>query len=70
MPCRGFVTTNVPHSENHPYIVACIGRFSAEKDQKTLLKAMKHCAHAREIQYSAREMIKMFQDAIDRNHPA
>lgn len=31
---------------------------------------MKHCAHAREIQYSAREMIKMFQDAIDRNHPA
>jgi glycosyltransferase involved in cell wall biosynthesis len=40
----------VPHSENHPYIVACIGRFSAEKDQKTLLKAMKHCAHAREIQ--------------------
>ena len=36
--------------ENHPYILACIGRFSGEKDQMTLLEAMLHCRHAREIQ--------------------
>ena len=36
--------------ENHPYIVACIGRLTGEKDQITLLEAMKYCRHAREIQ--------------------
>ena len=38
-----------PH-ENHPFVVACIGRLSGEKDQKTLLEAMKYSAHAKEIQ--------------------
>lgn len=36
--------------ENHPYIVACIGRLTGEKDQITLLEAMKYCRHARDIQ--------------------
>lgn len=39
----------IPH-QNQPFIVACIGRLSGEKDQKTLLEAMKHCKHARDIQ--------------------
>ena len=38
-----------PH-QNHPYVLACIGRLSGEKDQATLLKAMRHCRHAREVQ--------------------
>ena len=37
------------HREN-PFVVACIGRFSGEKDQYTLINAMKHCAHAKDIQ--------------------
>ena len=36
--------------ENHPYVLACIGRLSGEKDQMTLLKAMRCCQHAREVQ--------------------
>ena len=36
--------------ENHPYLVACIGRLAGEKDQLTLLEAMKYCRHAHEIQ--------------------
>ena len=39
----------VPH-ENKPFVVICIGRFSGEKDPYTLLKAMKHCSHAPDIQ--------------------
>ncbi len=38
-----------PH-ENHPYIVACIGRLSGEKDPLTLLEAMKYSRHAHDIQ--------------------
>jgi len=39
----------VPH-ENRPFVLICIGRFSGEKDPYTLLEAMKHSAHARNIQ--------------------
>ena len=38
-----------PH-QNKPFVVACIGRLSGEKDQYTLIDAMKYCAHAKEIQ--------------------
>ena len=36
--------------QNRPWVLACIGRLSGEKDQMTLLKAMPYCHHAREIQ--------------------
>lgn len=36
--------------QNRPFRVACIGRLSGEKDQFTLLEAMRHCAHAQQIQ--------------------
>lgn len=39
----------VPH-ENKPWVVICIGRLSGEKDQHTLLDAMKHSKHAKNIQ--------------------
>lgn len=39
----------VPH-ENKPWVVICIGRLSGEKDQHTLLDAMKHSKHAKSIQ--------------------
>ncbi len=39
----------VPH-KNRPFIVSYIGRISGEKDQKTLLEAMKYCSHAKDIQ--------------------
>ena len=36
--------------QNHPFEIACIGRLSGEKDQYTLLEAIKHSTHAHEIQ--------------------
>lgn len=39
----------VPH-KNKPYIIICIGRLSGEKDPYTLLEAMKHSTHAKDIQ--------------------
>lgn len=39
----------VPH-QNNPFVVVCIGRLSHEKDPYTLLEAMKHSAHAQNIQ--------------------
>ena len=39
----------VPH-QNKPFVVICIGRLSGEKDPFTLLDAMKHSAHAQNIQ--------------------
>ena len=36
--------------QNRPFRLACIGRLSGEKDQFTLLEAMRHCAHAQDIQ--------------------
>ncbi len=39
----------VPQTD--PYIVVCVGRFSLEKDQQTLIKAMPLCRHKDEIQF-------------------
>jgi len=39
----------VPH-QNQPFLIICIGRLSGEKDPYTLLEAMKHSTHARNIQ--------------------
>lgn len=39
-----------PAAENKPYIVACIGRLSSEKDQFTLLNSMKYSHNADNIQ--------------------
>jgi len=39
--------TKIPHDV---FTVVSTGRYSIEKDQKTLLKAMKYCKHAKEIQ--------------------
>ena len=39
----------VPH-ENNPYVLICIGRLSGEKDPCTLLEAMKHSTHAKNVQ--------------------
>ncbi|MBQ9463569.1 MAG: glycosyltransferase [Bacteroidales bacterium] len=38
-----------PETENKPYIVACIGRLSGEKDQFTLLRSMNYCHNADRI---------------------
>jgi len=39
----------VPH-QNNPYLLICIGRLSGEKSPFTLLEAMKHSSHAKNIQ--------------------
>ena len=39
-----------PEKEGEPYVVSCIGRYSVEKDQKTLFKAMRHSRNASRIQ--------------------
>lgn len=36
--------------QTKPYLITCIGRFSNEKDQHTLLKAMRYSRHSKEIQ--------------------
>lgn len=42
---------NVPAKKEHPvFTVVSTGRYSIEKDQRTLLRAMKYSAHAKEIQ--------------------
>ena len=38
-----------PHQDK-PFVLACIGRLSGEKDQYTLINAMKHCTHAKDVQ--------------------
>ncbi|MBO4263804.1 MAG: glycosyltransferase [Bacteroidales bacterium] len=35
---------------SHPFLVACIGRLAWEKDQFTLLEALRHSRHAHDIQ--------------------
>lgn len=47
IPEEGFHTA---HEDGAPFIVACIGRLSREKDQFTLLEAMRHSRFARQIQ--------------------
>lgn len=41
---------DLPSPPSSPYIVACTGRYSAEKDQSTLLEAMRYCGNSKNIQ--------------------
>ena len=41
---------HVFHSDDEPFIICCIGRFSREKDQFTLLNAMRYSKYASKIQ--------------------
>ena len=43
------VPTDAEEPQTNPYRILCIGRLSNEKSQKTLIKAMRHSAHAHEI---------------------
>lgn len=36
--------------QTNPYLILCIGRLAGEKDQITLIRAMRYCRHASEIQ--------------------
>ena len=40
----------LPAVPRAPYILLCVGRYSVEKDQKTLLRAMRYSRHAKDIQ--------------------
>lgn len=48
------IVTDVPEMreemQTNPYLIVCIGRLCNEKDQYTLLRAIRHCRHASEIQ--------------------
>lgn len=50
---NGIVLHDIPSDaeepQTNPYRILCIGRLSNEKSQKTLIKAMRHSAHAHEI---------------------
>lgn len=50
---NGIVLHDIPSDaeepQTSPYRILCIGRLSNEKSQKTLIKAMRHSAHAHEI---------------------
>lgn len=61
--------------ENRPFEIICIGRLSGEKDPYTLLEAMKHSSHAKNIQLTfagqgphekriRRKAHKLFSDGI------
>lgn len=39
-----------PTGDKKPYLLACISRLAVEKDQYTLIEAMRYCRHARDIQ--------------------
>ncbi|MBE6291009.1 MAG: glycosyltransferase family 4 protein [Bacteroidales bacterium] len=43
------IPTDAEEPQTNPYRILCIGRLSNEKSQKTLIKAMRHSAHAHEI---------------------
>ena len=43
------IPTDAEEPQTTPYRILCIGRLSNEKSQKTLIKAMRHSAHAHEI---------------------
>ncbi len=43
------IPTDAEEPQANPYRILCIGRLSNEKSQKTLIKAMRHSAHAHEI---------------------
>ena len=42
--------TPEPEDSNRPFLVVCIGRLAVEKDQPTLLDAMRYSKHAKRIQ--------------------
>ena len=42
--------TPEPEDPNRPFLVVCIGRLAVEKDQPTLLDAMRYSKHAKRIQ--------------------
>ncbi len=44
------VREDVPKDPSEPFLVVCIGRLAVEKDQPTLLEAMKYSKYARQIQ--------------------
>ena len=50
---NGIVLHDIPSDaeepQSNPYRILCIGRLSNEKSQQTLIKAMRHSAHAHEI---------------------
>lgn len=41
--------SSVSEPDMSPYVILCIGRLSNEKSQRTLIEAMRHSRHAREI---------------------
>ena len=43
------IPTDAEEPQANPYRILCIGRLSNEKSQQTLIKAMRHSAHAHEI---------------------
>ena len=43
------IPTDAEEPQTTPYRILCIGRLSNEKSQQTLIKAMRHSAHAHEI---------------------
>ena len=43
------IPTDAEEPQTNPYRILCIGRLSNEKSQQTLIKAMRHSAHAHEI---------------------
>ena len=43
------IPTDAEEPQTNPYRILCIGRLSNEKSQKTLIKAMRHSAHAHEV---------------------
>lgn len=45
---RDGILTEEP--DTTPYLIMCVGRFSNEKDQYTLLRAMRHSAHSNTVQ--------------------
>lgn len=51
---NGIEIADAPQSltapQTDPYLILCTGRLSNEKSQKTLLEAMRHCRHSKEIQ--------------------
>lgn len=57
------------HDELTPYLISCIGRLSREKDQVTLLRAMRYSAYASKIQlyFAGRgPMEKEYKKEVDR----
>lgn len=50
IPAETLRPRDVVKDPDKPWMVTCIGRLSNEKDQFTLLKSMRYCRHAKQIQ--------------------